>query len=136
MKKFWLHLFMVTAIAGSDTTATQAQQRQWTDHISCLGSRGVCVRYRRSPTSNVWYKIPGTRIYEDAYPWGMGRVCPEGKDSTDNIFIFDPGSETTGTGYIGCPVCADNDAGQYALAPDVGTRIYMNVEDWENALNQ
>ncbi len=138
MRKFLAGLLAIVAIGACGTLAAHAQAnevQQWTDYISCWGSKGVCVMYRKAPTSNVWFRQGGTRIYEDPYPWGFARACPEGSDVTDNIFIFEPGSETTGIGLIGCPVCGNAQANQYAVARGAGTQVFDNVEDWEHALS-
>lgn len=138
MRKVFAALLTVMAVGVFDALTVHAQAfefSQWTDYISCLGSRGICVQYRRSPTSNVWFRHGGTRIYEAPYPWGLARTCPEGSDSTDNIFIFDPDSETTGLGLIGCPVCGNTEANQYAIARTAATQVFDNFEEWEKALS-
>src|SRR4051812_35710068 len=109
-KKILPVLFLfVMAMVGASTAHAEAV----TVTISCYGHSETCVEWHHSG-SNVWHRIGGVRIWED--PWGnLARTCPTGSDSSDNVFFFTPYSTTTGTGFVGCPVCASESANRYTV---------------------
>jgi len=133
MKNFCMCLLAVIAMAILAAGAVQAQQID-TRTFSCLGERGVCIRWHNKG-SNTWHKIKGLLHNENPYPWGFGSACPDGSDSAANIFLFDDETGTTGIGYIGCLVCISATANLHnVVESQAGTQIFTSYPEWEAAV--
>lgn len=122
----------VVALAGILSASLAYAQGRVSYTISCLGKDGVCAEWHR-PGSDVWHQIGGIRIYKDPYPFEFARQCPDGSPIKNNIFIFDPGSLTTGTGYLGCQACIDEANNEHIVLTDENTRIFTDHQAWVRA---
>lgn len=102
-----------------------------TTTIICFGRTGTCMSWHHAG-SNTWREIAGQRVYEDPYPYPMGRTCPEGSDSGDALFIFDPGTTIrSGIGYVGTRACIDGLGGGCSfISAGPGVRVYTSYDEW------
>ena len=132
MKKLLAFIFLATLGTMYHGVLNAQPQRIVSYTISCLGKSEICAEWHW-PGSNVWRRIGGIRIYEDPYPHEFARQCPDGSPIKNNIFLFDPGSSTTGVGYIGCKACIDEENNKHIVETNEQTRVFTDHQAWVDA---